>query len=117
VEVAVRTIKFRCWHIGKLPGVMLYDENPGDCLVWKNQGQEIDSIMQFTGLLDSKGKEIWEGDILEFDEYEWGGPTNRAEVKWDNGEFVAIGLRSDWGDCCEVIGDIYTTPELLKERK
>jgi len=47
-------------------------------------------IMQFTGLKDSKGKEIYEGDIVSW----------KAEG--------AIGE-------LEIIGNIYENPELLKE--
>lgn len=71
-------------------------------------------LMQFTGLLDKESKEIWEGDILEFDGYEWGGDNNRAIVKWEHGGFESIGLKYEWKHWCEVIGNIYENPELLK---
>ncbi len=71
----MREIKFRCWH-NKIHtikdghyityGGMLYDEKPGDCLIWKHQGQDIESIMQYTGLHDKNGlTELWEGDIID----------------------------------------------------
>jgi hypothetical protein len=66
----MREIKFRAWHEGYTQRLkptkpqMLYEENLGDCLVWKEQGQPI-IVMQFTGLFDKNGKEIYEGDILQ----------------------------------------------------
>jgi len=110
----IREIKFRCWHLlGKdfKEPAMLYDIKPGDCLVWLSQGQRIESVMQFTGLKDKNGKEIWEGDILRSH-----GLTFPIHVDCFHG------YRFIWGQdqiCLafaqtgEVIGNIYENPELL----
>jgi uncharacterized phage protein (TIGR01671 family) len=75
-------------------------------------------IMQFTGLKDKNGKEIYEGDVLHFDGKQWGdGIGKNFVITWDERDavYLGIGTRSDWQIWCEVIGNIYGNPELLKD--
>lgn len=69
-------------------------------------------FMQFTGLKDKNGKEIYEGDVLEL-----GAPFGNQEVQWnDDGWFLQAGhdRLSTHAAHLEVIGNIYENPELLK---
>ena len=78
-----------------------------------------ETVGQFTGLYDCDGKEIYEGDILDFN-----GLT--VEVRFVRGvfEFLANGNLDEelCGDCrtdlfAKVIGNVYENPELLKGGK
>ena len=79
-------------------------------------------FLQYTGLKDKNGKEIYEGNILEQED------GRRCEVFWNdyNGIFdlrciVSKGVPYSLQDRCyllqEIIGNIYENPELLKDIK
>jgi len=119
-----REIKFRAWH--KSAKEMLYPENGKQSYVfcWGEEGQPV-IIMQFTGLKDKQGKEIYEGDILKSES--WGKNTKVKNpyhvVEWRRVGWIAIGyngqmkvnpsldVKSDF----EVIGNIYEHSHLLNK--
>ena len=79
--------------------------------------------MQSTGLADRNGKEIFEGDVIEFsDEEHWQGQhaivTGQVGVvvRNDSGLYVAEPQEVALCDMLDagVIGNIYENPELMK---
>lgn len=80
-----------------------------------------DIWMQFTGLLDKNGKEIFEGDILKG--RKTGCDVRLFTVSWGRDIAGFIPFASYDTDCdqyfeietCEVIGNIYENPELLNK--
>ena len=71
-------------------------------------------LLQFTGLLDKNGKEIYEGDVIKTNEAGW-----IAKVVYNRDGFFCIDNKGGFSTECdweelEVIGNIYENPELLK---
>lgn len=108
-----RPIKFRAWHTGRMwiEGAEDNGTYPTDCLVvLRDNGSP---LMQFTGLLDKNGKEIYEGDILKTDS----GAHNKVCWRDDFACFClrfskGASLNIDGADKYEIIGNIWENPEL-----
>jgi len=80
-------------------------------------------LMQFTGLLDKQGKEIYEGDIVRYVNEYLDHPIDFNVVFYD-GQFCqdksadkryTPDIWYDW-NMVEVIGNIYENPELLEAK-
>ena len=129
-----REIKFRAWHkdlkkmfkIGQITlekGTWNFEPNDRDFIGMSIPSQPSFVLMQYTGLHDKNGKEIYDGDIV-YCQTKYG--KAKAIIKFIDGKFVAY-----WNSALthpenghhiacyeinkrfEVIGNIYDNPELL----
>lgn len=74
-------------------------------------------VMQFTGLKDKNGKEIYEGDILTYSGITSNGSKIIREVNYnvENARFQSgMYLLSQSIELSEIIGNIYENPELTQ---
>lgn len=84
---------------------------------WDIKNDDVE-LLQFTGLTDSSGKPIYEGDIVEVTSQYWGMLGNRYDVKFKQGAFcVKYGLLSEISPSISVIGNVHTNPELLEAQQ
>ncbi len=129
----MREIKFRAWdkQFKKMSPVKELNLSNGVCIIFNdpNPGRFLGSfeIMQYTGLLDKNGKEIYEGDILlyEGDSCKHCGKPIYGEhkpyrVEWCDYGWDAINKENSISPTCwqkeiKIIGNVHENPELLTE--
>ena len=119
-----REIKFRAWNTRNNT---MYEidrlEWGSDVLMWgKDEFNPLAGsvLMQYTGLNDKNGKEIYEGDVVRIPEG-YGGDSHYKEangiVKYEGAGFWVESY--NWSDYSwhelEIIGNIYENPELLQQ--
>lgn len=115
----MREIKFRTWDKLNKEMINIESINFQERRVYKNdvsyRNFNDTELMEYTGLKDMKGKEIYEGDIL-FETFR----EEYFKVVFENGSFRAevdeysLDLE-DYAHICEVVGNIYESPELMEE--
>lgn len=109
----MREIKFRVWdHLEK---EMLFPETVTPSIVDLQGG----SLMQFTGLIDKNGKEIYQGDVIEANDVygkyigviEWW--NDRWVLEYEGHQDKSKQYQSLMTVKGAVIGNIYENPDLL----
>ena len=124
-----RAIKFRAWDSAN--GLMLpsfdnwldFDGNywePPD-RTYGTPNQEIVKrqdviLMEYTGVNDRLGVPICESDVLRTPRNDWGVVVRRPiTFEVTVSETQSSAYSQVWYESCEVIGNIYEDPELLKD--
>jgi len=131
----MREIKFRAWirtceesksYMAEWNQEWLDDDRDGDIL-WIHQlipNKDIGDTekiipMQYTGLKDKNGKEIYEGDVVKDNKgnittVEWDDEIDTDRYWWIASGFSIYFREHGAGSCgtLEVIGNIYENPEL-----
>lgn len=125
----MREIKFRAWdeefgcfldpavyYIG-LDGSAWFN-NCADGTDYMTEQSSKLVVEQYTGLKDKNGTEIYDGDILDFDENEWGGEFTPEIIEIDNmiGTWDYCGSVTDVILYRAVIGNIHENSKLINGR-
>lgn len=131
----MRDIKFRCWdvenkemlEVQELDYADSYDGQPMiRTTMYSDYFDTEDMIlMQYTGLKDKNGKEIYEGDIVEWTTHS--GNKYRFSVKYSNkyAQYIVANAKDismeyePLGDFenIEVIGNVWEDSDLLNDNK
>jgi len=123
-----REIKFRAWdkrdkvmYCGVEKGIDFDDRSHYEFKNFLGYQKKEDyhewELMQYTGLKNKNGKEIYEGDIVSLYKESFIVKFNEGEFVGDNSDFTEGILSASELKDSEVIGNIYENKELLKENK
>jgi len=122
----MREIKFRAWD-----GIhMIYNvplTSRGEAIITNQDNMVVisdsapapivDTVMQYTGLKDKNGVEIYEGDIINEDhKYGWKKHVMVLDYFTASDDMgVDVYGYPNVNGTCEIIGNIYENPELLED--
>ena len=127
----MKRLLFRAWDKEEKMMYNWYDHKDWilDAIPWDcgDEWTERCEVMQWTGLYDCKKNFVFEGDFVIFDNREIGGEIVKGEIVWCDDRTLAppsFGIwtsrgffNTDFLGYIEVIGNVYETPNLLKDFK
>lgn len=119
-----REIKFRAFDSKRksftnyqiMDDLILFLEKHTGC--WLSNKENRFELMRYTGLKDKKGKEIYEGDLVEISDSD---DDIICQVKYEYGSFILVkGEYTEYlGEVeerfLEIVGNIFQNEELLEE--
>lgn len=129
--------KFRVWDQERKEMLEDVQDYPNPFCDWQLDNSYI--LMQYTGLLDKNSKEIFESDVIRWDDASGGKYWRVAQVLWGEqgcwvfrtikgkcincyedyshdfqmGSFIYTPDTSSHGNVMEILGNIYENPDLL----
>jgi uncharacterized phage protein (TIGR01671 family) len=122
----MREIKFRAWD-KEAKEMVYFVYRPENCQTRiefvSKEGEMIEEpseLMQYTGLKDKNGKEIYEGDVVNLvtKDFDYPDVVNTGKVIFEGGSWSVIGKEDDFylygQDEVEIIGNIYENNNLIK---
>ncbi len=121
----MREIKFRIWDevLMHMYTPEMNQKEPNLWAIPRAEGGILKKddciLMQYTGLKDKNGKEIYEGDVLEWEDRR---VIDSRVIEFSDGGFWLVGKTNEpWRErfmpsepTREIIGNIYENPELIK---
>jgi hypothetical protein len=127
----MREIKFRAWHVTQ-KRMFSAEEMGKDQLTLSVDGRGFVNVsgastklstfygenmipMQYTGLKDENGKEIFEGDILNHDGVRFDAAWDNVLGSWMCWPIQAEGPRHlhELAELSRIVGNIYENPEMI----
>ena len=111
----MREIKFRAWDLKNKSMLEIFDNTTSKNWFLPNATENFE-IMQFTGLKDKNGKDIYEGDIIK-------EKQSIGKIVFENGCFIIEWIKNkDFFNTVlerhvcwlKIVGNIYETPLLVE---